>query len=329
MMGSAGQAIIEEPCPACETTMPAGEDFCPKCGYQRGTWQGTSAATESATSEGSTPSVATATGPELWTLFSEGNSWKLSAATYVIGRGEVDIRIEDGYASRRHAQLDVTAENVTLTDLGSSNGTFLGERRLDANLPEQLGPEDSFRIANTSFTLEQPADAESATVAAGGQEVAEPGGINTMEADNQGALQTDSEGTVIDEGSQLTDDQPVQERFEPSASHWELRRANETIEVVMGEMTLGRKEAASRIVEGDSYISGCHCRLIASEDTLEIIDLHSTNGTYVNDARLDPEQPWKLQTGDKLRIGQTTFEVIDNKPAITEGQELEQREPSE
>ena len=47
------------------------------------------------------------------------------AINVVIGRGRVDLRIESAAVSRRHASLNGSSEELTLTDLGSSNGTML------------------------------------------------------------------------------------------------------------------------------------------------------------------------------------------------------------
>jgi len=44
----------------------------------------------------------------------------------VIGRGDADIRIEHPAISRRHARLLLEDDSMTLSDLGSSNGTYIG-----------------------------------------------------------------------------------------------------------------------------------------------------------------------------------------------------------
>jgi hypothetical protein len=68
---------------------------------------------------------------------------------FEIGRGRnVDIRLKGLAISRRHAAFELTMEGVTVEDLGSRNGTQLGERRLDtriktlipANQPVTIGP---------------------------------------------------------------------------------------------------------------------------------------------------------------------------------------------
>jgi pSer/pThr/pTyr-binding forkhead associated (FHA) protein len=232
-----------------------------------------------------------------------------------LGRGDVVLKIEDSYSSRRHAQLVVTADSVMLSDLGSSNGTFVNERKLAANAPEALADGGSFRIGNTTLALTRVAEQESLGDA----------GTQVMDTQQQASVETDSEGTAIDPDSQPEAGKEGLAPSHPSESKWELSREDgSTIEVPLGEMTLGRKKDATQVIEGDSYVSGVHCRLVATTERLELTDLYSTNGTFVNDARIDAETPWQLATGDILRIGQTSFTVANNKP--TEGQVLQEEE---
>jgi pSer/pThr/pTyr-binding forkhead associated (FHA) protein len=53
---------------------------------------------------------------------------------YVIGRGkDVDLTLEEADASRRHVELERRGDQLLVRDLGSKNGTLLGERRLEGN----------------------------------------------------------------------------------------------------------------------------------------------------------------------------------------------------
>jgi pSer/pThr/pTyr-binding forkhead associated (FHA) protein len=64
--------------------------------------------------------------------------------------------------------------------------------------------------------------------------------------------------------------------------------------------TLGRATGADFILDA-ALVSRVHCRLTALEaGELEVRDLDSTNGTFVNDARVDTA---RLAPGDRLRIG--------------------------
>ena len=63
--------------------------------------------------------------------------------------------------------------------------------------------------------------------------------------------------------------------------------------------TMGRAPAADFIVE-TSLVSRLHCRLTAGAAELEVVDLDSTNGTFVNGQRIDRAA---LQAGDRLGVG--------------------------
>jgi hypothetical protein len=72
----------------------------------------------------------------------------------VLGRGDAaEIRLEDPFASSRHAQLILQAGVVVLEDLGSTNGTYLNEELLRGPAPLHSG--DRVRIGDSEFTYEE------------------------------------------------------------------------------------------------------------------------------------------------------------------------------
>jgi pSer/pThr/pTyr-binding forkhead associated (FHA) protein len=72
-----------------------------------------------------------------------------------------------------------------------------------------------------------------------------------------------------------------------------------------GTKTVGRAPGADFILEA-ALVSRLHCRLEAGLDNLEVVDLASTNGTYVNDKRIERA---RLTSGDRLRIGRVELKV--------------------
>lgn len=80
----------------------------------------------------------------------EGNviqSIPLTRTAITIGRApEVGISLPHPLISRAHAEVRMDAQGLVLTDLGSSNGTFIGEERLLPNQPRILTDRMSFRI---------------------------------------------------------------------------------------------------------------------------------------------------------------------------------------
>jgi pSer/pThr/pTyr-binding forkhead associated (FHA) protein len=69
--------------------------------------------------------------------------------------------------------------------------------------------------------------------------------------------------------------------------------------------TVGRARRADFILEAP-LVSRLHCRIEAGDESLEVIDLASTNGTYVNDERIKRA---RLKPGDRLRIGRVELTV--------------------
>ena len=70
--------------------------------------------------------------------------------------------------------------------------------------------------------------------------------------------------------------------------------------------TLGRATRADFVLDA-ALVSRFHCRLsVTATDTLEVEDLESTNGTWVNDRRV---QRLQLTAGDRLRIGRVEMTV--------------------
>lgn len=73
-----------------------------------------------------------------------------------------------------------------------------------------------------------------------------------------------------------------------------------------GNTTIGR-HPESDIFLNDVTVSRHHCRFVASGDTLSVEDSGSTNGTYVNDERVDSAE---LGAGDDVLIGRFHFVVV-------------------
>ena len=79
--------------------------------------------------------------------------------------------------------------------------------------------------------------------------------------------------------------------------------------------TVGRAPRADFVVDA-ALVSRLHCRLAAGAAEIEATDLKSTNGTYVNGARVDRAT---LRDGDRLRVGAVELLVVKA------GSELERR----
>ena len=83
----------------------------------------------------------------------DGVAYDLSDGA-VLGRGDqVDIQLEDSFASTSHARLVPQGDVVVLEDLGSTNGTYLNGEPLRGPQPLHVG--DRIRIGDSEFTFER------------------------------------------------------------------------------------------------------------------------------------------------------------------------------
>jgi hypothetical protein len=71
----------------------------------------------------------------------------------VLGRGEVEIRLDDPFASSRHARISREGRVLVIEDLGSTNGTYLNEEPLSG--PQPLYDGDRIRIGGSEFSYLQ------------------------------------------------------------------------------------------------------------------------------------------------------------------------------
>jgi ABC transport system ATP-binding/permease protein len=79
-----------------------------------------------------------------------------------------------------------------------------------------------------------------------------------------------------------------------------------TFRILPGSIkTIGRAPRADFIVDA-ALVSRVHCKLTAGAAELEVVDLESTNGTFVNGARVDRAL---LKSGDRLGVGKLEFVV--------------------
>ena len=92
---------------------------------------------------------------------------------------------------------------------------------------------------------------------------------------------------------------------------WILKSAEEaadpvTFRILPGNIkTIGRSPGAQFIVDA-ALVSRLHCRLSAGATELQVDDLDSTNGTFVNGTRV---KRCSLKEGDRLGVGRVELVI--------------------
>jgi hypothetical protein len=80
-----------------------------------------------------------------------------------------------------------------------------------------------------------------------------------------------------------------------------------TIPVGSAPITLGRGGQNDLVLDGDEFASARHARIEARKDGVWVQDLDSTNGTFLNGARVVGAE--RMNPGDVLRVGETDLRV--------------------
>jgi hypothetical protein len=73
-----------------------------------------------------------------------------------------------------------------------------------------------------------------------------------------------------------------------------------------GSLDVGRAERCAIRLD-DTYVSQMHARLYGDDGTWYVEDLGSTNGTFVNDRKV--ERTAEIHAGDVVKVGKTLLEL--------------------
>ena len=82
-----------------------------------------------------------------------GKVFPITGPTTIGRTSECDIRVESEEVSRRHCSLKPTAQGLSVEDLGSSNGTFINNKRIQQAF---LNPGDELRLDTMRLVLVTP-----------------------------------------------------------------------------------------------------------------------------------------------------------------------------
>jgi len=84
----------------------------------------------------------------------DGRRFRLRMGVNTLGRQGTDILVNESTVSRNHANITVEENRIVIEDLGSSNGTKVGDLRLSANQPTVAASGMPLRFGNWRVVLE-------------------------------------------------------------------------------------------------------------------------------------------------------------------------------
>lgn len=245
----------------------------------------------------------------------------------VAGRlAECDLVLTEGHPSRRHARFVVINNEISLEDLGSANGTFVNDQRIESAVVLHTGDVVRFDTEKFEFTAPDAtvADADDKTV------VRPP---DSLDVDGSGVRQSPA---WINPGSQgaggpkteFIDAAAMREMMDaPGADRSNIPdaisapmllitsgaksglRFNLTGDDERAEWTIGC-ESDRDIFLDDQGVSGIHAKLTREGARWKLSDQMSANGTYVNGKRSNMSY---LDDQDRIRFG--PVECVFRTPA--------------
>lgn len=98
------------------------------------------------------------------------------------------------------------------------------------------------------------------------------------------------------------------ERGAPAFVVMEPRQRRGEVHPLSDVITIGRVEDNTMVINDDSFISSHHARLEIRPDGVWLVDLQSTNGSFVNGQRVSNEK--SLRKGDRIQVGSTVLEMV-------------------
>ena len=244
-------------CPVCKTFNPVGVMFCVECGliFDKALDGDAFGA----------PAV------QLPVLVADGKEHQLRPGDTVIGR-QGDVVIEDTRVSRRHAQANFDGSQVTIEDLGSTNGTSIGGTKLQPGEKKNLANGEKVSFGGYEMTLGMPGEANKTMAAVSGKTTSLDVAPTTGEV----------VATLEYDGNEI----PLK----------------------VGTHSFGRRDS-NDIQISDPYVSGKHGEFEVSETAVYLTDTGSTNGTVVNDAKLTANQKTQIGKDDVVKLGQIELRV--------------------
>lgn len=245
----------------------------------------------------------------------------------VIGRSpECELVLSEGHPSRRHARFIVINGEVSVEDLGSSNGTFVNDTRINKAVILRTGDVIRFDVEQFEFT------APDATVVTKDDKtvVRSP---QSLDVDGSGARQSPA---WINPGSQgaggpkteFIDAAAMRDMMQAPGDH--SPNFTDAIIAPMFLVTSGAKsglrinltgddesavwtigsDSDRDIVLEDHGVSGVHAKLARDGARWKLSDQMSANGTYVNGKRSNMSY---LDDQDRIRFG--PVECVFRTPA--------------
>jgi pSer/pThr/pTyr-binding forkhead associated (FHA) protein len=116
-------------------------------------------------------------------------------------------------------------------------------------------------------------------------------------------LRTAPQESFVLAPAQLGTDRPTSPGGKLVVQRSDVLKPGRAFEAGPVPISIGRSEDNDIALAKDEFASSHHARIESNRDGVWVLDLNSTNGTFVNGSRLDGRR--RLREGDVVQIGET------------------------
>ncbi len=210
-------------------------------------------------------------------LIKSKNNLSISERTYkysIVGIGrspDNTIVLDESNISGYHAQINKEGDRYLITDLGSSNGTYVNGTKIVALNPKLLADSDLIEIGNFQLTIENN---------------------NFRDISRKTESEQNSNKNIEKSPTNNYNYSKNSQNFQPISL-----RGRDRIDI-------GR-DPNNEISIDRPTVSRYHSRIVKEKGSFYIIDLDSTNGTFVNGKEIKDKRV--LLVGDVIQVGPCNF----------------------
>jgi serine/threonine protein kinase/pSer/pThr/pTyr-binding forkhead associated (FHA) protein len=188
-------------------------------------------------------------------------------------------RPDQRFVSRRHCEIILRDRRVLIRDLGSANGTFLEDRQLDANAYYEWLVGITVELGPFSLALRSERELNEVP-----SPPVEPQPVEHV--------------TTMQGGYKISCPNGVPSRLPL---------------LLNSPISLGRGLDNDMVLD-HPHVSTHHCRIQLTESGAQVIDLRSTNGTFLREQKLPAHTPVPWDENHRIRIGPYKISLEDTSP---------------
>lgn len=204
--------------------------------------------------------------------------------TITIGRGkECDISIDNTAISRQHISLCMNSGIYFVSDLGSTNGSFVNGKKIDVDEP--VSESDTIVFGKFTLTPADPADS--------GSRVAASAATDMMDLDDETVFVTGKKKPAATPQFKAKGAGPKLTVIQGNASPKELSLAGTS------SLKIGNDPSCDLVVPG-WFVAKAQAYIIKRDNAYLLVPQKSWVGTFINDSKISNEQT--LRSGDIIAI---------------------------